>query len=119
MNASERHFQKTLDRIFSLTDFERGSRTPDHRMFHLERIKLLLSRISNPHLGTPTIHIAGSKGKGRRKGGEQEEEEKGGAGGGARGTVEGGARTTLAAARCRWRARRPRPRARRARGAAK
>ena len=64
MNASEGHFQKTLDRIFSLTDFERGSRTPDHRMFHLERIKLLLSRISNPHLDTPTIHIAGSKGKG-------------------------------------------------------
>ena len=65
MSAFEKdHFKKTLDRIFSLTDFERSSRPLDHRMFHLERIRLLLSRIANPHLDTPTIHVAGSKGKG-------------------------------------------------------
>ena len=47
-----------------LADFERGTHTPGHSTFHLERISRLLERLGNPHLAVPTIHVAGTKGKG-------------------------------------------------------
>ena len=47
-----------------LADFERGTHTPGHSTFHLERISRLLERMGNPHLAVPTIHVAGTKGKG-------------------------------------------------------
>ena len=47
-----------------LADFERGSHNPSHANFHLERVSLLLERLGNPHLATPTVHVAGTKGKG-------------------------------------------------------
>ncbi len=48
----------------SLVDFERGSRIPDHHTFHLERMNLLLNAIGNPQNSIPSVHIAGTKGKG-------------------------------------------------------
>ncbi len=47
-----------------LADFERGSHSPGHGVFHLDRMRLLMDRVGNPHLGVPTIHVAGTKGKG-------------------------------------------------------
>ena len=47
-----------------LADFERSSHSPGHSSFHLERIGLLADRLGNPHLRVPTVHIAGTKGKG-------------------------------------------------------
>jgi dihydrofolate synthase/folylpolyglutamate synthase len=45
-----------------LADFER---TASHRHeFHLDRMGLLLGALGNPHLGRPTVHVAGTKGKG-------------------------------------------------------
>ena len=47
-----------------LADFERGTHSPGHSTFHLERISRLLERLGNPHLAVPTVHVAGTKGKG-------------------------------------------------------
>ena len=47
-----------------LADFERGTHSPGHGVFHLDRMRLLLERVGNPHLDVPTIHVAGTKGKG-------------------------------------------------------
>ena len=48
----------------SLPDFERSAHSPGHAVFHLERMALLLERLGNPHLEVPTVHVAGTKGKG-------------------------------------------------------
>ena len=47
-----------------LADFERSTHCPSHSFFHLERIGALAERIGSPHLGIPTVHVAGTKGKG-------------------------------------------------------
>ena len=47
-----------------LADFERGTHSPGHSTFHLERITRLLERLGNPHLAVQTVHVAGTKGKG-------------------------------------------------------
>ncbi|MBM3947929.1 MAG: bifunctional folylpolyglutamate synthase/dihydrofolate synthase [SAR202 cluster bacterium] len=45
-----------------LADFER---TASHgHEFHLDRMGLLLGALGDPHLGRPTVHVAGTKGKG-------------------------------------------------------
>jgi len=48
----------------SLADFERGRVDPGHSGFHFERMVPLLEKFDNPQLATPTIHVAGTKGKG-------------------------------------------------------
>jgi len=57
-------YSAAADRLLSLADFERKSRAGEPPDFHLRRMGILLSRIGNPHLATPTVHVAGSKGKG-------------------------------------------------------
>ena len=47
-----------------LADFERSKTMPGHSGFHLERMGLLMERLGNAHLATPTVHVAGTKGKG-------------------------------------------------------
>ena len=53
-----------LDLVMGLADFERSAHSPDHFVFHLERMGLLMERLGSPHLVVPTIHVAGTKGKG-------------------------------------------------------
>lgn len=58
-------YKTALHRLLGLVDFERylgprGSRTK----FNLARMAALLQSLDNPHLNTPTVHIAGTKGKG-------------------------------------------------------
>jgi dihydrofolate synthase/folylpolyglutamate synthase len=57
-------YAAALRRVMSLADFERSAHSPGHAVFHLERMKVLLERLGNPHLGVPTVHVAGTKGKG-------------------------------------------------------
>ncbi len=57
-------YPAAVRRAMGLADFERGTHSPGHATFHLERISRLLERLGNPHVSTPTVHIAGTKGKG-------------------------------------------------------
>lgn len=57
-------YEAALERVMSLADFERSTHSPGHSSFHLERMELLLRQLGNPHLATPTVHIAGTDGKG-------------------------------------------------------
>ncbi len=62
--ASTSGYAAAVDRIMSLADFERGTHSPGHATFHLERMTQLMDRLGDPHLATPTVHVAGTKGKG-------------------------------------------------------
>ena len=62
--AMDNDYQHAVDRLMSLADFERGTHSPGHSTFHLQRMTLLLGRLGNPHLSVPAVHIAGTKGKG-------------------------------------------------------
>lgn len=57
-------YKTALRRSLTLADFERSTHNPDHSSYHLERITLLMKQLGNRHLEIPTIHIAGTKGKG-------------------------------------------------------
>ncbi len=58
-------YEAAIDWLMSFADFERGSLPRRSRpMFALDRIRSLLRRLGDPQLGRPTVHIAGSKGKG-------------------------------------------------------
>ena len=57
-------YPAAVRRAMGLADFERGTHSPGHSTFHLERISQLLERLGNPHLTIPTVHVAGTKGKG-------------------------------------------------------
>lgn len=58
------NYQDAVAQLLSLADFERKSRVNEPPDFHLRRMEVLLARLGNPELATPTIHVAGSKGKG-------------------------------------------------------
>jgi dihydrofolate synthase/folylpolyglutamate synthase len=51
-----------IEYLLSFADFERGGRFHDRP--DLAPVLELLRRLGDPHLGRPTVHIAGSKGKG-------------------------------------------------------
>lgn len=57
-------YDEALERVMGLADFERSTHSPGHSAFHLERMRLLMARLGEAHLATPTAHIAGTKGKG-------------------------------------------------------
>ena len=57
-------YDEALAQASSLVDFERSTRTPGHSEFHLQRMGLLMRRLGDPHIGVPTVHIAGTNGKG-------------------------------------------------------
>jgi dihydrofolate synthase/folylpolyglutamate synthase len=58
-------YMTAIDKIMAMVDYERPSTIPGTRArYDLERIGALLTALDDPQLGTPTIHIAGTKGKG-------------------------------------------------------
>ena len=57
-------YEAALEMVMGLADFERSSHSAGHARFHLERIGLLAERLGSPHLQVPTVHVAGTKGKG-------------------------------------------------------
>jgi dihydrofolate synthase/folylpolyglutamate synthase len=59
------NYQDAIDYLLSFTDYEKLpgiAYTAEN--YDLRRMEALLSPLGNPHLGTGTIHIAGTKGKG-------------------------------------------------------
>lgn len=58
-------FQQTLSDIFSHVDYSRTRQIPYNvNTYNLERMRELCTRIGNPQDQFPSLHIAGSKGKG-------------------------------------------------------
>ena len=60
--------QEAIDFLYSRIDYERISASLSASDFKLERMRNLLTRIGDPHLKTPVVHIAGTKGKGSTAG---------------------------------------------------
>lgn len=63
-SGAQLSYEDALRRVMGLADFERSTHSPGHSSFHLERMSLLMKRLGNAHLAVPTVHIAGTKGKG-------------------------------------------------------
>ncbi|MCY4474948.1 MAG: bifunctional folylpolyglutamate synthase/dihydrofolate synthase [Chloroflexi bacterium] len=57
-------YMDAVNQLLSLADFERKSRANQPPDWHLRRVERLMEMLGDPHLATPVIHIAGSKGKG-------------------------------------------------------
>ena len=58
-------YQKSINLIMSMTDYERPSSTRGQRVrYNLDRITSFMSALNDVHLETPCVHIAGTKGKG-------------------------------------------------------
>ncbi|MCH8185890.1 MAG: bifunctional folylpolyglutamate synthase/dihydrofolate synthase [Chloroflexi bacterium] len=57
-------YDSALRKVMGLADFERSTHSPGHSAFHIERMSLLMERLGNCHLDIPTVHVAGTKGKG-------------------------------------------------------
>jgi dihydrofolate synthase/folylpolyglutamate synthase len=58
-------YKDALDYLYSFVDFslqKTSTYSPDR--FKLERMQVLTEAMGNPHLSYPTIHVAGTKGKG-------------------------------------------------------
>ena len=62
--AARLDYDSALRLVMGLADFERSTHSPGHSEFHLERMNLLMEHFGNCHLDTPTVHVAGTKGKG-------------------------------------------------------
>src|SRR4030042_1438608 len=59
------NYQQAEDYILSFTDYEKmPGITYTSANYDLRRMEKLLHPLGNPHLGTRTVHIAGTKGKG-------------------------------------------------------
>lgn len=58
------NYHTSLKQLLSLIDFERPKNNINKAQYHLHRIEEILKKLGNPHLSTPTIHVAGTKGKG-------------------------------------------------------
>jgi dihydrofolate synthase/folylpolyglutamate synthase len=61
----EKHYQETLDYIYSFVDYSltRNFRNAADK-FDLDRMRVFLEKLGNPHQQYPVIHVAGTKGKG-------------------------------------------------------
>lgn len=63
-DTQHERYMAAVNRLLSLADFERKSRADQPPDWHLRRVERLMSMLGNPHLATPVVHVAGSKGKG-------------------------------------------------------
>lgn len=57
-------YQQALDYIYSFVDYETQRMPRDEAHFDLRRMDELMLRLGNPHLAIPSVHIAGTNGKG-------------------------------------------------------
>ena len=60
------NYLQAIDRLLTLVDHERAQPVlpRQKRIYDLGRVAALLERLGSPHLAAPTIHVAGTKGKG-------------------------------------------------------
>jgi dihydrofolate synthase/folylpolyglutamate synthase len=68
MAAAIQSRQDAISFLYSRIDYERISASLSASDFKLDRMRNLLARIGDPHLRTPVVHIAGTKGKGSTAG---------------------------------------------------
>jgi len=62
---SEERYQETLDWIYSWVDFSMKRHVDDkHRFFKLDRMNQLMALLDSPQAKFPSVHVAGTKGKG-------------------------------------------------------
>ena len=62
---TEERYQETLDWIYSWVDFSMKRHVDDkHRFFKLDRMNQLMELLNFPHHKFPSVHVAGTKGKG-------------------------------------------------------
>src|SRR3972149_7403462 len=60
-----RTYKEAMKYLYEKTDYEKQSRLRYNvTTFNLNRMEKLLSLLGNPHKKFPTVHIAGTKGKG-------------------------------------------------------
>ena len=64
MTCERDRYKCAVDKLLSLADFERKSRANQPPDWHLRRVERLMEMLGRPHLATPVVHVAGSKGKG-------------------------------------------------------
>ena len=58
-------YRNSINALLSLVDHERNSHGPRQKaIVDLSRMERFMARLGNPHLGSKTIHVAGTKGKG-------------------------------------------------------
>ena len=57
-------FDEAIELAMSLADFERSRHFPGHSGWHIERMMMLSERLGGVQDATPTVHVAGTKGKG-------------------------------------------------------
>ncbi len=62
--SSNLTYNQAVELAMSLADFERSANWPGHSYFHLERVQMLAERLDNVDKAVPTVHVAGTKGKG-------------------------------------------------------
>ena len=63
--AAHSSYDAALAFLLNRIDYERTPAVPyQRREFRLDRMQQLLARLGDPHLALPTVHIAGTKGKG-------------------------------------------------------
>lgn len=68
MAADIQSRQDAIEFLYSRIDYERISASLSASDFKLDRMRNLLTRIADPHLKTPVVHVAGTKGKGSTAG---------------------------------------------------
>lgn len=62
---TEERYQETLDWIYSWVDFSMKRHVDDkHRFFKLDRMNQLMDLLDAPQAKFPSVHVAGTKGKG-------------------------------------------------------
>lgn len=65
MDTLEEKYQQSLDWIYSWVDFSMKRHVDDtHRFFKLDRMNKLMDLLGNPQQSFPSVHVAGTKGKG-------------------------------------------------------
>lgn len=57
-------YTKALEYLESFLNYERLASYPYEGVFELGRVRELLARLGDPHLRYPSLHVAGTKGKG-------------------------------------------------------
>ena len=62
--SSDLTYDQAVDMAMSLADFERSTNWPGHSFFHLERVQMLAEYLDDVDKAVPTVHVAGTKGKG-------------------------------------------------------
>ncbi len=57
-------YENAVKSLSRLVNFERSLTAPNHSQFHIERMSLLMDFVGKECLDIPTIHVAGTNGKG-------------------------------------------------------